>query len=81
MEISISLPPDSAKCEEVNLVVDQKTSVKDVKDIVSARGMHPLIDDSSKKQFRAFLLDRTLKNRDEVFDNQHTCHQIGASQC
>ena len=62
MEIVISLPPDSAKCEEVNLVVDQQMSVKDVKDIVSASNLYPMIDEVSKKQLRAYHLNRALKN-------------------
>ena len=66
MEISISLPPDTAKCEEVNLEADQEMSVKDLKDVVSARGLHPLINESNKKQLRAYHKERVLINRDRV---------------
>ena len=66
MEISISLPPDTEKCEEVDLVADQEMSVEDLKDVVSARGLHPLINESNKKQLRAYHKERVLKNRDRV---------------
>ena len=66
MEISINLPPDTAKCEEVTLMVDEGTSVKDIKEtIVSAEGC---VGGTSARQLRAYHQGRALSNREKVFN-------------